>query len=415
MKPIPATQPGSAAPRTQRPCPPGQGRRACAGVAVGTLLAAGTGIGSALATTRTALVESPTSTTPLPVWFGPGAAGIAVALLLLALLAIHMHRLNRRLRSEIGERRRTEAELVLREQRLRLLTDNMTDVVWTMDADFRISYISPSVEWVLGWRTDEVIGLTAGDVLPRTSVDKVRAHVEAELERAAREGVREAIDSRVEIAQPHRGGTRVWTEVNLRVFFDDQGNLLGLQGVTRDMTDRKRLQDELRHMATHDSLTGIPNRRQLLEQLEREILRHERGGRVFALLMIDLDRFKAINDRHGHAVGDAVLRRFTAIVRDLLRGIDMLGRVGGEEFALLLPRTTLDEAMRVAERICRQVAETPIEVGDASIRISASIGIAEARRGESTDRLLERVDLMMYRAKDGGRNRIVTDTPAQAG
>jgi len=165
-----------------------------------------------------------------------------------------------------------------------------------------------------------------------------------------------------------------------------------------------RLRTELEHLANHDSLTNALTRRQMDEICRAELERCHRHGRSLALLMMDLDHFKSVNDSHGHQVGDRVLVNFVAKVSALLRGPDHLGRFGGEEFMALLPETTLDEAISVAERIrevCAQADQAPY--------CTVSIGITTNRQDSDTvETLMTRADTGLYRAKANGRNRIET-------
>jgi diguanylate cyclase (GGDEF)-like protein len=177
---------------------------------------------------------------------------------------------------------------------------------------------------------------------------------------------------------------------------------------TIDITERKRLNDELVQLAATDFLTGLPNRREFMARLEDEQARLQRdvGGRA-AVLMLDIDHFKDINDAHGHDGGDAVLRHLAGLMRDSQRKIDMLGRVGGEEFAILLPGADLEAARAFAERLRQRIADTPMQRSGAAIGITVSIGLASltpADRGGDT--ALVRADHALYRAKRGGRNRV---------
>jgi len=169
-----------------------------------------------------------------------------------------------------------------------------------------------------------------------------------------------------------------------------------------------RLKEKLLYLAAHDNLTGAFSRRAFIDLAEREQARGARSGQPVALLMVDLDHFKAVNDSHGHQAGDQVLQRFVEIAQGCLRRQDVFGRYGGEEFMVLLPETARDKALVVAERICTTVATTPIMVrgNDQPVRISVSIGVAVGDYKTSVDHLTGLADAAMYRAKAAGRNRI---------
>ncbi|MDE2598085.1 MAG: diguanylate cyclase [Rhodocyclaceae bacterium] len=166
----------------------------------------------------------------------------------------------------------------------------------------------------------------------------------------------------------------------------------------------KRYQDKLEAVALSDKLTGLANRLALDMMLQRDMAEHRRTGMGLALLLLDLDRFKDINDAHGHLAGDAVLKRMAEAIRTQLRDSDMVGRWGGEEFLVVLKRTDLNAATLVAEKIRQHVAETPVIYGKDRIFLSCSIGIAVLRDGDTADSLLSRADHGLYAAKQGGRN-----------
>lgn len=170
------------------------------------------------------------------------------------------------------------------------------------------------------------------------------------------------------------------------------------------MLANERLRAALEFIASHDHLTGAIARATFIELLKKELSRSRRNGRPLALLMFDLDHFKSVNDRFGHAVGDRVIIDFVNRTKALLRNIDSIGRFGGEEFVALLPETTMDEARTVAERICKGVAEASSEGLPA---YTVSIGVAVATRGdEAAETLLSQADKALYLAKANGRNRV---------
>ena len=161
-----------------------------------------------------------------------------------------------------------------------------------------------------------------------------------------------------------------------------------------------------RDAALMDSLTGVPNRRAFEAEAKRILLRAARDRTFTALLLLDLDRFKSINDTWGHAVGDLALVSFAKTVAEQLRGGDVLGRLGGEEFAVALVGNRMDQAAILAERVRRAVAAVPIPVAQTSISMTVSIGVAAVRGAVALDALLAQADAALYRAKAGGRNRV---------
>ncbi len=179
-------------------------------------------------------------------------------------------------------------------------------------------------------------------------------------------------------------------------------------GFITDITERKRIEIELQEFATIDFLTRLPNRRCFMASMEEELARFQRfEGTHTAVLMCDLDHFKIINDSHGHAVGDLVLKHFATILGNALRKNDAAGRIGGEEFAVILSGAGVAEATAFAQRVQQQMAATPLVAGNKTILVTVSIGIAVmAATDASADAPLNRSDLALYRAKENGRNRI---------
>jgi diguanylate cyclase (GGDEF)-like protein len=178
-------------------------------------------------------------------------------------------------------------------------------------------------------------------------------------------------------------------------------NMLKLRGFARD----------LYRMATTDEMTALANRRHFMARLEEEAARTRRHSvHPLSLAILDVDFFKKVNDGYGHAAGDDVLRTIAAGARDLFRKIDTIGRLGGEEFAILMPMTKLDEAAIVCERYRQKVANQPIDIGDRTLSVTISIGISEMKEGENAASLLARADRALYRAKDAGRNQVVLAT-----
>ena len=169
-----------------------------------------------------------------------------------------------------------------------------------------------------------------------------------------------------------------------------------------------RLIADLRHRSRHDGLTGLLNRRAIEESIEAQIRRSQRSGEAFSVLMLDLDHFKSINDRFGHAVGDQALRHVAAVLLAGVRDVDDIARIGGEEFLALMPGATLEAATPVAERLREQLAAQPLHLDGNAIAVTVSIGVAQwSESADDVSRLLVRADAALYQAKQQGRNRVV--------
>jgi diguanylate cyclase (GGDEF)-like protein len=167
-------------------------------------------------------------------------------------------------------------------------------------------------------------------------------------------------------------------------------------------------------LASTDALTGLTNRRVFLEQATRELARSRRYGSPLALILVDLDHFKLVNDRHGHLAGDDVLIHAARTLAGELRDVDVIARHGGEEFAILLPETDAAGAAGVAERSRRRLAETSVAIDGVAVRVTASMGVASGVGAGTLDELLRRADAALYRAKDAGRDRVEVAPPRAA-
>lgn len=204
-----------------------------------------------------------------------------------------------------------------------------------------------------------------------------------------------------------------WYECRDRAMRWEDGRLVRVE-VAIDITESKRIKEELaaaklraEALAHADELTGLDNRRAFVSRGLQLFHHASRHGRAISVIMFDLDHFKLINDTHGHYVGDRVLIAVANNIRPLVRESDILGRLGGEEFALILPETRLSEALNVAERLRATIADILIENGEALIRCTSSFGVAACEHGsKDLDEMLCEADDALYRAKEFGRNRV---------
>lgn len=242
---------------------------------------------------------------------------------------------------------------------------------------------------------DEVVGQRTRDYY---SVPEER---DALIEKLVKHG---QLDSEL-VRLKKRGGQEFWAEMSARIVELD-GQRCSLVGIF-DVTKQKNLEAQLRELATVDSLTGAVNRRYFVELAQRERERSLRSKSGLSLCLIDADNFKRINDEHGHVVGDHALTALARSARAALRAADVLGRLGGEEFAILLPDTELAGALVVAERVRATVEAAFVQNSEGrSVGMTISVGVAQMKDDESLESLLKRADLALYAAKDRGRNRV---------
>jgi two-component system, cell cycle response regulator len=197
--------------------------------------------------------------------------------------------------------------------------------------------------------------------------------------------------------------TKPYEPVELRARLRSGQRVLALQATLL------RTQAQLEHQASHDSLTGLRNRGMILAEVAKELRRAARNGGAVAVIMADLDHFKHINDRHGHAAGDRVLQEAATRMTAVLRDHDQISRYGGEEFLVLLPGAGPDAARVVAERIRDAVASSSVSIGDEAVSVTLSLGLATTASGPAdVDSLIAAADAALYRAKAAGRNRVAT-------
>ncbi len=447
--------------------------------------------------------------------------GIAIVVVL------YIWRNNRRLQLALSASQSARDALRLSEERHRLLADNASDVIWTMDVSGHFTYVSPSVERLRGYSATEVMQQTLDQALTPDSAKIATAGLGIAIQ--AIHAKQPVVDFRAELEQPCKQGGTVWTEVSVTGIQNSLGEFVGLLGVTRDIserrraeldlriaaiafesqdgmivtdadrvmlrvntaftqitgysaeeaigktsrilrsdrhdesfytamwetvettgtwhgevwhqrkngdiyperltitaikasdgrithyvgtlrdiTERKQLEDEVKKLAYYDPLTRLPNRRLFNDRLSQTLARAKRAQSRMALMFIDLDKFKPINDQHGHETGDWVLEAVARRIESCLRASDTVARVGGDEFLVLLPDIQTDEdSLAVAEKICAALMLPLITPNQLSLQASASIGIAIYPDHANTERdLLHLGDLAMYRAKNKGGNAV---------
>jgi diguanylate cyclase (GGDEF)-like protein/PAS domain S-box-containing protein len=209
----------------------------------------------------------------------------------------------------------------------------------------------------------------------------------------------------VEYGLTRQDGSRIWVWERGRGVEEEDGTVV-LEGIVLDISDRKTLENELEEMATRDPLTGLFNRREMSRVLEEELDRARRYQRPMAVLWVDFDHFKDVNDTFGHAAGDSVLRSISRLLLGSVRSVDAIGRFGGEEFVIVLPEMDLEEAQDTAERLRRKVAEKPQPLGNGQeVPLTISVGVAVyPDHGQTAPTLCAAADKAMYLAKQRGRN-----------
>jgi len=315
---------------------------------------------------------------------------------------------NVELTEEIAARQRAVEALHETEQRFRFIAENTWDVIWILDVPSRtFKYVSPSVSRQRGYSAQEMTGQRLEAALTPSSAGRVTALLNDTV-RDWQAGNRPETLLLTDLEQPHRDGHVIDTEVIATLHGDAAGNLTSILGVTRDVTERRRAEAAIRRLAFYDPLTHLPNRRLLADRLTQVIARARREHTRVALLFLDLDGFKPINDQHGHEVGDWLLQVVATRVVSCLREVDTAARVGGDEFVVLLPNLQeASDAELVRERI-RSAVALPFLHDDAGvIHIGVSVGIAcYPDDAENEQDLLRVGDHAMYRAKRAAKHSV---------
>ena len=304
--------------------------------------------------------------------------------------------------TDITEQVRQERRLREAESWFSMILAGVNDfALLSLDAMGRVSAWNKSGERQTGYAARDVVGRTMNVFYFPDEAVQGRALQQVDL--ARRDGWH--ID---EGWRRKKDGSRYWCQSLVSAVEEKTGEVTGFSVVLRDVTERKSSGDEIRRLLVTDQLTGVSNRARFFELAEAEFARWKRFRQPLSALMIDIDHFKRINDTYGHAAGDDVLKQVAVSLHAGLRSIDVIGRLGGEEFAILLPSIDLEGAEMVAERLRRTVATlSPVSDGIA-IPVTISIGVAQiADAAREFDGLLKTADAALYGAKEAGRNKVV--------
>jgi two-component system, cell cycle response regulator len=292
---------------------------------------------------------------------------------------------------------RANAELRAANEALRkykAAVDSSSAAIVIASCDARIEYANAAYAADAGVAPQDLVGRTPalfeGDGAP------------------ARAAIASGQDWRGEISRTRADGALRWHDVSCAPVVDEAGRVTHIVAIHADITERRAMEEELRRLAVTDALTGVANRRHLMATGDKEVERRRRSHKPLSALMLDIDHFKRINDSWGHPAGDAVIRALARRCSELVRGTDTVGRIGGEEFALVLPMTDLGRALELAERIRAAIAAETVSWEGQPIAFTVSIGAAEVVDAQSDfASLIGRADAALYAAKEAGRNRVM--------
>jgi len=339
-------------------------------------------------------------------WYGllwilcPGAVAASVGIAVLTATLMYLVR---------KDRRQTLRQKKYLEEQIHERTLSLQDIL-----EFNQKIIDTSPVGIAAYQGDgpcvsvndvfgRTIGLDKGAVLSQP-LDALRVLAPGSLLDDAKKTLENGVTSNNEASFHTAAGKEIW--INYQIVRFSRKHIPHLLFLLRDITERKRMEEELRTLAFTDSLTGVNNRRRFFELANKELERSKRTNRPFCCLSLDIDHFKTINDSHGHDQGDIVLKRLGDLSLEELRTNDVFGRIGGEEFSALLVETDMETSLLVAERLRKRVERQSIPTGAAPITFTISIGVSRWQPGDSIDTIMQRADKALYTAKHLGRNRV---------
>ena len=298
---------------------------------------------------------------------------------------------------DITELEKTIKKLQESEETFRIITENAHELITLLNDQGKIIYASPSYEDILEINPNEYIGeLFLYNVHPE---DRIR------LDQSIITSIREGNPCKEQFRQKHTTKGWIWCELSGTPVFDKEGQFVNMVVLTRDITLQKSYEDSLKHFANHDTLTGLPNRRYFSQKLRKAMVNHVKNQEGLAVMMLDIDDFKGINDQFGHDVGDDTVIEFSNRLQGAIRETDIAARLGGDEFVVLLNDITSEEE---AEKVARKVHEAMNgvwQVKNAELSITTSIGIAIApEKGSTRSTIMKQADNALYEAKNAGKN-----------
>jgi diguanylate cyclase (GGDEF)-like protein/PAS domain S-box-containing protein len=290
-----------------------------------------------------------------------------------------------------------QARLEASEDRLRLLAENAHDFIFSyrLPPDRGFDYVSPACEAITGYSPADLYADPdlIFDVLEPQYVEMMREIQSADLSRPW------------EVRIHRKGGPPVWVEQRLSLVRDQDGRIVAVEGIARDVSERRLAEERLERQALHDELTSLPNRRLLRDRISQALARAERDRCLVAVVFLDLDRFKLVNDSWGHAAGDKVLVSIAERLRGAVRSSDTVARFGGDEFVVVREGVaSRDDAAAFVARLTTEV-QRPLRLGSNELIVNASFGVALGRSGDTPEVLLRDADAAMYKAKASGRSR----------
>lgn len=280
------------------------------------------------------------------------------------------------------------------EAKFRAFVETANDIIYSVSPDGHFTYVSPNWTDKLGHEVSEVVGQHFAHFVHPDDIERCTQF----LVQLYEEGTKK---SGLEYRVKHKHNFWCWHTTNAAPILDEDGKVTSTVGIARDITERKSIEQQIEHQAHYDTLTDLPNRSLFSDRLEQAIRLAHRQHEQLAVLFVDLDKFKPVNDNYGHAIGDILLQQVAQRMKDCLRDSDTVGRIGGDEFLVLLPHVeSVDSATHIAEKLLQAIS-SPFRINRIDIEISCSIGIAlYPTHGNTILELIQIADQAMYKAKN---------------
>lgn len=307
---------------------------------------------------------------------------------------------------EAQKRSIAESALLESEARYRSLVENIPDIIYRTNLEGKITYVSPSVFLIAGYSVDEAIGMKVAE----------EVYVEPQVRKLFLSKIMKNGFVKNFVAQLIRkDGSLWWGSASAHLIKSDDGTVLCIEGIIRDISVQKLAQDKLRYQAVHDGLTGLINRHEFEKRVSNLLVDMNNGDDCHAMCFMDLDQFKVVNDTCGHVAGDELLNKLAQLLLGTISKGDTLARLGGDEFGVLVKNCTLEQAKGIAEEILEAVLNYQFLWADKIFRIGVSIGlVAITKTSANFTELFRQADAACYLAKDMGRNRVHAYHPDDA-
>lgn len=302
------------------------------------------------------------------------------------------------IRYEITKRKEMEEELKRREEKYRLITENSTDLVSTIDREGNFMYVSPSHEVYLGYNLKKLEGSNLISIIHEEDQQRVLASIQHVFDEGR------AAASLIELRIRRKNGTYIEAEARLSPIIDKETNIRSVVFVMRDISSRKKDEQKMYRLTYHDSLTHLPNRRYFIKELQRAVNKAKDDRSKLGIIHLDIDRLKYINDSSSHEVGDMILLEVANRIKETIRENDIVARIGGDEFAILVSNIDGKKGMEEVAKKINDRLQDSIEVEEYSYHLSCSIGIALfPQNGRTPDGLLRHANMAMHTAKEQGK------------